>query len=104
MSGTRGGAGRVAAMVVGLAILMLLALAGQARAGTYRVAQCGWGLGVELDPTLPAITGTGFSLDASGCPRPSGSGGTGMAFEGAVAPEGVTGMARARWIAPTGTR
>lgn len=101
--GTRG-VGRLAAMVLALVVVAFLLLAGEARAGTYRVAQCGWGLGVELDPTLPAVTGSGFSLDGSGCPMPSGSGAPGLKFEGAVAPDGVTGLARARWIAPPGTR
>jgi hypothetical protein len=91
-------------MVLALVVVAFLALAGEARAGTYRVAQCGWGLGVELDPTLPVTTGTAFNLDARACPLPPGSGPAGMAFEGAVAPDGAVGLARARWIAPTGTR
>jgi hypothetical protein len=91
-------------MVLALVVAAFLLLAGQARAGTYRVAQCGWGVGVELDPTLPVTTGTAFSLDARGCPLPPGSGPAGMAFEGAVAPDGAVGLARARWIAPSGTR
>jgi hypothetical protein len=98
------GVGRLAAMALALVAAAFLLLAGQARAGTYRVAQCGWGLGVELDPTLPAVTGTAFSLDASPCPVPSGAGPAGLKFEGAVAPDGAVGLARARWIAPTGTR
>jgi hypothetical protein len=98
------GVGRLAAMVLALVVGAFLLLAGEARAGTYRVAQCGWGLGVELDPTLPVTTGTGFTLDARSCPLPAGSGPTGMAFEGAVAPDGAVGRARARWIAPSGTR
>jgi hypothetical protein len=98
------GAGRLVAMVLALVVVAFLLLAGEARAGTYRVAQCGWGLGVELDPTLPVTTGTAFTLDARSCPLPAGSGPTGMAFEGAVAPDGAVGRARARWIAPSGTR
>jgi hypothetical protein len=91
-------------MALALVFVAGLLLAGEARAGTYRVAQCGWGLGVELDPTLPVTTGTAFSLDARACPLPPGSGPPGMAFEGAVAPDGAVGLARARWIAPSGTR
>jgi hypothetical protein len=98
------GAGRLVAMALALIVVAFLLLAGEARAGTYRVAQCGWGLGVELDPTLPVTTGTAFTLDARSCPLPAGSGPTGMAFEGAVAPDGAVGRARARWIAPSGTR
>ena len=52
-AGTRGGVGRIAAMAIGLAVLLLLLLAGEARAGLYRVAQCGWGVGAELDPSDP---------------------------------------------------
>jgi hypothetical protein len=104
MSGARGGAGRVVAMVVGLAILLLLALAGEARAGTYLVAQCGWGVGADLDPTLPPTVGPAFYFDASGCPVRPGSGPYGLALEGAVAPDGAVGQARARWVAPAGTR
>jgi hypothetical protein len=91
-------------MVLALVVVACLLLAGEARAGTYRVAQCGWGVGVELDPTFPVTTGTAFTLDARGCPTPPGSGPAGMAFEGAVAPDGAVGLARARWIAPSGTR
>ena len=47
------GVGRLVAMALALIVVAFLLLAGEARAGTYRVAQCGWGLGVELDPTLP---------------------------------------------------
>ncbi|HVW47528.1 MAG TPA: hypothetical protein VHA76_10780, partial [Solirubrobacterales bacterium] len=102
-AGTRGGLGRVAAMVVGLALVLMLAMVGEARAGTYRVAQCGWGVGAELDPTVSPTTGTAFSLDASTCPAPPGAV-AGMKLEGAVASDGLLGQARARWIAPSGTR
>jgi hypothetical protein len=101
--GTRG-VGRLAAMALALVVVAFLLLAEEARAGTYRVAQCGWGVGVELDPTFPVTSGTAFTLDARGCPTPPGSGPAGMAFEGAVAPDGAVGLARARWIAPSGTR
>jgi hypothetical protein len=91
-------------MVVGLAVLLLVALAGEARAGNYLVAQCGWGVGADLDPTLPPTVGPGFSLDVSGCPVQPGIGPRGLALEGAVAPDGAVGQARARWVAPAGTR
>jgi hypothetical protein len=102
-AGTRGGLGRIAAMAIGLAVLLVLAAAGEARAGTYRVAQCGWGVGAELDPTYPATEGTSFSLNAATCVPPPGVGPAGMRFEGGVAPDGVLGLARARWVAPPGT-
>ncbi len=98
------GVGRLVAMVLALVVVACLLLAGEARAGTYRVAQCGWGVGVDLDPTLPPTTGTAFSLDPSRCPVPAGTGPAGLRFEGAVAPDGTGGLARARWIAPQGTR
>ncbi len=101
--GTRG-VGRLAAMALALVVVALLLLAGEARAGTYRVAQCGWGVRAELDPTLTPTIGPAFYLDASGCPVRPGSGRYGLAFEGAVAPDGATGQARARWVAPPGTR
>jgi hypothetical protein len=90
-------------MVIGLAVVLLLALVGEARAGLYRVAQCGWGIGAELDPTFPATEGTAFSLKPAACSPPPGSGPAGMRFEGGVAPDGVLGLARARWVAPAGT-
>ena len=47
MSGTRGGRGRIVAMGLGLALALLLLAAGEARAGKYAVAQCGWHLGAD---------------------------------------------------------
>lgn len=102
-AGTRGGVGRVAAMVIGLATVLLLLAAGEARGGLYRVAQCGWGVGAELDPSYPTTEGTAFSLNSAACSPPPGSGPAGMRFEGAIAADGATGLARARWIAPPGT-
>ena len=49
MSGTRGGVGRIVAMGVGLAVALLLLAAGEARAGKYAVAQCGWYVGADAD-------------------------------------------------------
>lgn len=102
-AGTRGGVGRVAGMVVALAVVLALALAGEARAGTYRVAQCGWGVGVDLDPTYPPAEGPGFSFDSAPCAQPAGWAPLGMKLEGAAAPDGTQGLARARWVAPPGT-
>jgi hypothetical protein len=90
-------------MVVALAVVLVLALAGEARAGTYRVAQCGWGVGVDLDPTYPPAEGAGFSLDSAPCAQPAGWAPLGMKLEGAAAPDGTQGLARARWVAPPGT-
>jgi hypothetical protein len=103
MAGTRGGMGRIAAMVIGLVVVLLLVLAGEARAGTYEVAQCGWGIGAELDPATPPTEGEAFTLNASACTPPPGSGEAGMKFDAGIAPDGALGIARARWIAPPGT-
>jgi hypothetical protein len=91
-------------MLVALVVVAFLLLAGEARAGTYAVAQCGWGVGADLDPALTPTVGPAFYLDASGCPARPGYGIYGLAFEGAVASDGATGQARARWVAPPGTR
>src|ERR1700744_6273254 len=99
MAGTRSGAGgaggtrgvgRLVAMVLALVVVAFLLLAGQARAGLYTVAQCGWGVGANLDPTFAPTIGPAFSVDASACPTPPGSGPTGMALEGAIAADGLT--------------
>ena len=47
MSGTRGGAGRVVALGVLLAMSVLLLGASKADAGKYAVAQCGWYVGAD---------------------------------------------------------
>jgi hypothetical protein len=91
-------------MAIALVLLMALLLVEGAWAGSYRVAQCGWGLGAELDPSYPATEGTAFSLNAAACAPAPGSGPAGMRFEGGVAPDGSLGLARARWVAPAGTR
>ena len=99
--GTRGGVARVAAMAIGLAVVLLALATGEARAGLYRVVQCGWGVGAELDPSRSATEGTAFTLNSYTCTLPPGQ--AGMRFEGAFALDGMTGLARARWIAPAGT-
>jgi hypothetical protein len=67
------------------------------------VAQCGWGIGAELDPATPLTEGDAFTLNPAACTPPPGSGAAGMKFEAGIAPNGVLGIARARWIAPPGT-
>ena len=57
MAGTRGGLGRIVAMGVALAVALLLLLAGEARAGSYRVAQCGWYVGAARDVAAAAGRG-----------------------------------------------
>jgi hypothetical protein len=103
-AGTRGGLGRIVAMAIALAVVLTLVLVDAARAGTYRVAQCGWGVGTELDPSYPAAEGIAFSLNSAACVPPPGPTPMGMKLEGGVAANGALGMARARWVAPSGTR
>ncbi|MFT3864511.1 MAG: hypothetical protein QM729_09585 [Solirubrobacterales bacterium] len=103
MAGTRGGLGRIVAMALALTVMAALAVVDAARAGTYRVAQCGWGVGADLDSTYPATEGSGFSVTAASCLAPPGEIPVGMRFEGVVAPDGTQGLARARWAAPAGT-
>ena len=103
MAGTRGGFGRIAAMVIGLALLICLLLTGTARAGDYDVAQCGWGVGVELDPTLPRTEGVAAYLHPGYCVDPPAGTAAGIHFETGFANDGEQGIARARWAAPPGT-
>lgn len=101
-AGTRGGVGRIAAMALGLAVLLALVLADAARAGTYNVAQCGWGVGVELDPTAVRTEGDAAYLRPGFCTAPSAEY-PGLAFDMGLAFDGNQGVARARWAAPPGT-
>ena len=102
-AGTRGGPGRVAAMVIGLVVVLVLVAAGVARAGTYEVAQCGWGLGAELDPSAARAEGDAFFLHPTYCTQTQAGRQSGMAFEAGYAFEADQGIARARWVAPSGT-
>lgn len=103
MAGTRGGLGRIAAMVIGLAVVLMLVLAGAARAGTYKVAQCGWGVGAELDPSVPRAEGDAFYLHPIYCTSPPAGVPAGLAFDAGFANDSDQGIARGRWIAPSGT-
>jgi hypothetical protein len=99
MAGTRGGLGRIAAMVIGLAVVLVLVLAGAARAGTYRVAQCGWGVGTELAPVEAGFQ-NGFVTDLC-LPLPGVEAGIGLITQPTSA--GGERIARAIWTAPSGT-
>ena len=102
VAGTRGGVGRIAAMAIGLAVVLVLVLADGARAGNYNVAQCGWGIGVELDPSLPRTEGDAAYLRPGFCTGPSAEY-PGLAFDLGLANNGSQGVARGRWAAPAGT-
>jgi hypothetical protein len=106
MSGARGGPGRIVAMGVGLAVALLLLAAGEARAGKYAVAQCGWYVGADAS-WADTTGGAKFRPDAY-CVPPAGA----DPFDGAHLKsftrdgQGTvsgTRFARWRWTAPPGT-
>jgi len=103
MSKVRGGRGWIA---VGLAIALLLAVAGEARGAKYTVAQCGWHVGADAD-WADTTGGAKFRPDAY-CATPPGA----DPFDGAhlksftrsgSASVSGTRFARWRWVAPPGT-
>ncbi len=106
MSGTRGGLGRIVAMGIALAVALLLLIVGEARAGKYEVAQCGWYVGADAN-WADSTGGAKFRQDAW-CVPPSGQ----DPFDGAHMKsftrdnQGTvsgTRFARWRWEAPAGT-
>lgn len=106
MSGTRGGIGRILAMGIALALAFLLAIAGEARAGKYAVAQCGWYVGADAE-WADTTGGVKFRPDGA-CIPPAGA----DPFEGAhlksLTRDGQgtvsgTRFARWRWVAPAHT-
>jgi hypothetical protein len=106
MSSMRGGLGRVIAMGVALAVAILLVAVGEARAGKYAVAQCGWYVGAHAD-WADTTGGAKFRSDAY-CTPPQGA----DPFDGAHLKsftrdgQGTvsgTRFARWRWVAPPGT-
>lgn len=106
MSGTRGGLARIVAMGIGLAVAALLLIAGEARAGKYAVAQCGWYVGADA-AWADTTGGVKFRPDAY-CVPPAGA----DPFDGAHLKsftrddqDTVSGtrFARWRWTAPPGT-
>jgi hypothetical protein len=106
MSGTRGGYGRIVGMGVALAVALLLVVAGEAKAGKYAIAQCGWYVGADAD-WADTTGGAKFRQDGW-CVPPAGQ----DPFDGAhlksFTREGQstvsgTRFARWRWIAPPTT-
>ncbi|MCW2988900.1 MAG: hypothetical protein JWM24_1838 [Solirubrobacterales bacterium] len=106
MSGTRAGLARVVAMGIGLAVAILLLIAGEARAGKYAVAQCGWYVGADA-AWADTTGGAKFRPDAYCVPPPGAD-----PFDGAHLKsftrdgQGTvsgTRFARWRWTAPPGT-
>jgi hypothetical protein len=106
MSGTRGGLGRIVAMGIGLAVTLLLLLAGEARAGKYEVAQCGWYVGADAG-WADTTGGAKFRPDAW-CVPPAGADPFDGAHMKSLTRDGQstvsgTRFARWRWEAPAGT-
>ncbi|HEY0317573.1 MAG TPA: hypothetical protein VGC49_04685 [Solirubrobacterales bacterium] len=106
MSGTRGGVGRIIAMGVGLAVALVLFLAGEARAGKYAVAQCGWYVGADAE-WADTTGGVKFRPDGY-CVPPPGSDPFAGAHLKSFTRDGQgtvsgTRFARWRWVAPPGT-
>jgi hypothetical protein len=106
MSGTRAGLGRMLAIGIGLAVVLLLVVVGEARAGEYKVAQCGWYVGADAD-WADNTGGAKFRSD-SYCVTPAGSdafAGVHMKSLGREGAGTVSGnrFGRWRWLAPAGT-
>jgi hypothetical protein len=106
MSGTRGGRGRIVAMGVGLAVALLLVTAGEARAGKYAVAQCGWHLGSDA-AWADTTGGVKFRPDSL-CATPAGADPFDAAHLKSFTRDGQqtvsgTRFARWRWTTPPGT-
>jgi hypothetical protein len=106
MSGTRGGIGRIIAMGVALALVLLLLAAGEARAGKYTVAQCGWYVGADAD-WAETTGGAKFSADGWCVPAAGADPFDGVHLKsftrGGQATVSGTRFARWRWVAPAGT-
>jgi hypothetical protein len=106
MSGTRGGIGKLLAMGVALAVALLLLITGEARAGKYSVAQCGWYVGIDAG-WADTTGGAKFRPDAYCVPGPpadpfDGSHLKSLTRDGQGTVSG-TRFGRWRWTAPPGT-
>lgn len=102
----RRGRGRRLAVAIGVLLALALLVAGEARAGRYAVAQCGWG--VAADAGWGDTTGGTKFYPASAClPPPGGDPFAGMHLKSFTrAARGTvsgTRFARWRWQAPPGT-
>jgi hypothetical protein len=98
--------GRIVAMGIALAVALLLLMAGEAKAGKYAVAQCGWYVGADAS-WADSTGGAKFRSDAY-CVPPAGA----DPFDGAHLKsftrdgQGTvsgTRFARWRWVAPPTT-
>jgi hypothetical protein len=93
-------------MGVGLAVAVLLLAAGEARAGKYAVAQCGWFVGADAD-WADTTGGAKFRPDAFCVPAPGADPFDGVHTKSftreSEATVSGTRFARWRWNAPAGT-
>ncbi|HVQ60189.1 MAG TPA: hypothetical protein VMS60_14910 [Solirubrobacterales bacterium] len=102
----RAGLGRIVAIGIGLAVALLLLVVGEAQAGRYTVAQCGWFVGADAD-WADSTGGVKFRPDAF-CVPPPGSDPFASAHTKSFTRDGQatvsgTRFARWRWVAPPGT-
>ncbi len=106
MSGARGGAGRIVAMGLGLAVALLLLVASEAKAGRYSVAQCGWYVGADAD-WADSTGGAKFRQDGWCVPAAGQDPFAGVHLKSLTRENqsAVTGtrFARWRWEVPDGT-
>jgi hypothetical protein len=106
MSGTRARGGRIVAIGAALALALLLVGAGEARAGKYAVAQCGWHLG--SDAAWADTTGGSKFRPDSYCATPATADPFDAAHQKSFTRDGQqtvsgTRFARWRWTTPPGT-
>jgi hypothetical protein len=106
MSVKRAGLGRIVAIGIALAVALVLLVTGEAQAGKYAVAQCGWYAGLDAD-WADTTGGAKFRPDAYCVPGPpadpfEGSHAKTFTREGQGTVSG-TRVGRWRWIAPPGT-
>lgn len=106
MSGTWAGLGRIVAIGIALAVALVLLVVGEAQAGRYTVAQCGWFVGADAD-WADSTGGAKFRPD-SFCVPPPGSDPFASAHTKSFTRDGQgtvsgTRFARWRWTAPPGT-
>ncbi|HEY4779245.1 MAG TPA: hypothetical protein VIH47_06610, partial [Solirubrobacterales bacterium] len=93
-------------MGIGLAVVLLLAIVAEARAGKYEVAQCGWYVGADAS-WADTTGGAKFRQDAW-CVPPAGADPFDGAHMKSLTRDGQgtvsgTRFARWRWEAPPGT-
>ncbi|HET7574225.1 MAG TPA: hypothetical protein VFJ99_03830, partial [Solirubrobacterales bacterium] len=105
MSGTRLGVGRIAALGIALALCAVLPMAGEARAGMYAVAQCGWGIGADAE-WADTTGGAKFRSDGWCVPPPGADPFDGVHLKSLTRDgQGTvsgTRFARWRWVVPAG--